>query len=163
ALEATFRLAFLSTWCRVPEPDRQRLLSYWWGRRDRLGTAGPSLPPQPRPRIQVIDVASALPVPAACQQLGHELSFAVSFVAEQPHDLPAGTARPCVEVPLYAPRRRWRLVEEVFERPLDRWEARHGKRATEAARLAKQAAVEQAFLRAYETEVGRVLSDWGFP
>ena len=45
---------------------------------------------------------------------------------------------------------------------MDRWEARQGKRATEAARLAKQAAVERSFLRAYEREIMATLTGWGF-
>jgi hypothetical protein len=46
---------------------------------------------------------------------------------------------------------------------MERWEARDGKRAIEAARLAKQAAVERAFLRAYEREITATLTGWGLP
>jgi hypothetical protein len=45
---------------------------------------------------------------------------------------------------------------------MDRWEARHGKRATDAARDARLGRLEEAYLRQFEAEVTRIVRGWGF-
>src|SRR5262245_32253243 len=157
-----FTDAFLTVWRRVPEPGRRRLLGYWRGGTDLPASGSPCPAPHARPLICIVDAGPRSPADAF-ERLGHQLNFSASLVRERPDQLSRVIARTLAQVYLHATRRYWALVEELFERPMERWEARHGKRATEATRLAKQEAVERAFLRAYQTEVGRVLSAWGFP
>jgi hypothetical protein len=158
AVEDTFRVAFLGVWQRIPEPDRQRLLSYWRGQPPTAGT-DPRLARYSRPAIRVVEGDLSSPV---CGRLGHELTFSIALATESPAGLPHAVARALAQVCLFVSRGYWALVEERFEQPLDRWERLHGKKATDASRLAKEAAVEKEFLKAYEAEVAGVLSGWGF-
>jgi hypothetical protein len=156
-----FTDAFLTVWRRVPEPGQERLLLYWRRETDLPASASPCPAPHALPLICIVD-AGPQSAAGAFERLGHQLNFSASLVRERPDQLPRVIARTLAQVYLHSTRRYWAPVEELFEGPMERWEARNGKRATEAARLAKQEAVEQAFLRAYEREITTTLTGWGF-
>jgi hypothetical protein len=90
------------------------------------------------------------------------LTFPASLVTEHEDLLPAVIARTLALALRYASRAHWALYLKVIDGPMDRWEARHGRRATDAARDARLGRLEESYLRAFEEEVAQILRGWGF-
>jgi hypothetical protein len=90
------------------------------------------------------------------------LAFPTSLVTEDGGLLRAVIARTLAVALRYTTRAHWALYLKVIDGPMDRWEARHGKQATDAAREARLGKLEGAYLRAYEEEVAQILRGWGF-
>jgi hypothetical protein len=162
SVEAVFCGAFRAVWARLPEPDRQVLLRYWRAGPEGHRPGGPPAPPTARPLIRLADVGRWSPPFSTCDGLGHHLTFPTSLVTEHEALLPAVIARTLALALRYATRAHWALYLKVIDGPMDRWEARHGKRATDAARDARLGRLEGAYLRAYEEEVAQILRGWGF-
>src|SRR5262249_28600035 len=102
------------------------------------------------------------PSSPTCDGLGHHLTFPNSLVTEHEDLLPAMIARTLAQALRYATRAHWALYLRVIDGPMDRWEARRGKQATDAARDARLGKLEGAYLRAFEVEVTHILRGWGF-
>jgi hypothetical protein len=160
-VEDTFRRAFVAVWNALPERDQERLLIYWRNGTDLPASGSPCPVAHARPLIRVIDGRWS-PSSPTCDGLGHHLTFPTSLVTEHEDLLPAVIARTLAVALRYSTRAHWALYLKVIDGPMDRWEARHGKRATDAAREAALDRLEQAYLREYEAEVTRIVRGWGF-
>lgn len=160
SVRLTFRRVFGEVWCRIPEPDRQILLIYWREQRPRSLYGDCSPPPRHNPLIRVIDAGSLTSTYPLCEKIGHQLNFPISLVTDE--RLPTVIARALARVYLYASREHWRLVMELIEEPLAKWESQEGKTATEASHAKKVDALEKAFLRKHDLALARVMKRWGF-
>jgi hypothetical protein len=165
AVERAFRDPFADLWRgRIPEHDRGTLLGYWRGRppgvRIEDYCAKPWSPCY-RPLIRVVGAGSALPRDALCDRLGFEMTFSTRLVLEHPNRLPYEITRVLAAAFLYASRRHWGLIQELIERPLERWERQQGARATGAARDRKLDALEAEYLRVSGIEMEQILRRWG--
>jgi hypothetical protein len=158
----TFRLAFLSVWARVPEPDRRLLQTYWRDQPDRAAWADRYSPRYATVRIRVVDGVDWSPSYSACERLGNELVFPTSLVTEHPDRLPCVIARTLALAVRYANGAHWGLYLRVVEDPMEAWEARHGAGATDAERDAQLGRLEKACLLEYEKDVRRILRGWGY-
>jgi hypothetical protein len=144
-----FRTAFTSVWRQIPGWDRQRLLTYW----RQPGEQGR------QPLIQLVQRGRSA-VGEVVKHLGRELNFPLSLVA-QPDRLPGEIATVLAHVLHIASGEHWRLVQEVLERPLARWEREEGKRATGATVKKKVAALEKQHLARLQARIGEILEGWG--
>ena len=144
----------------LPERDRGRLLSYWRGGTDLPASGSPCPAPHARPLIRVVDGRWS-PSFSTCDGLGHCLTFPASLMTEGQDLLPAVIARTLALALRYATRAHWALYLKVIDGPMDRWEARHGKRATDAGRAEHLGRLEEQYHRSYEAEVVRILRGWG--
>jgi hypothetical protein len=145
----TFRTAFTSVWRQILGWDRQCLLSYW----RETSQEGRQL------LIQVVQRGRSA-VGEVVKHLGRELNFPLSLVA-QPDRLPGEIATVLAHVMHIATGEHWRLVQEVIERPLARWEREEGKRATAAALKKKVAALEKEHLSRLEERITEIFEGWG--
>jgi hypothetical protein len=144
-----FRTAFSTVWHQLPGWDRQRLLSYW---REPGQEGRQSL-------IQLVQGVQAT-VGEVVNQLGRELNFSLSLL-KQPDRLPGEIATVLAHVLHIASGEHWRLVQEVLERPLARWEREEGKRATGAAVKKKVAALAKEHLARLEERITERVEGWG--
>jgi len=111
--------------------------------------------------IQILDARPWSPSYQISHKFGNVLDFPVSLVAGQSHRLAFQIARTLAQALRYATRAHWRLVNQLIERPLDRWERQQRARVTDTARNKKLDILEAEYLRAYESEMAQIIRRWG--
>jgi hypothetical protein len=161
AIREAFRHGFTDIWSLVSRhADRQRLLDYWNGPREPPLPSDRPVAPHPRPLIQVIDAGLSPPAPSVCSKLGHQLDFPAALVLGQPDRLAGEIARALAQVLMLANRRHWRLIIDLIEDPLKRWERQQGRKVTDTARDQKLDELEAEYVGVYESEVAQILRRW---
>ena len=53
------------------------------------------------------------------------------------------------------------LHEKLVDKPLDRWEERHGETASHKAWARKMAKLDNAFRKRFDEEISLILQHWG--
>jgi len=155
-----FRTTFSSVWGQIPEADRQPLLDHWRRGPDRGLYDERAEWGHHWPLIQIVG-AGPQPPHAIYEKMGNVLNFPAALITAHPHLLGYEIGRILAQVYRLATCEHWRLIQEVLEQPLERWERQEGARATEARLNKKVKSLETAYLQQYEARITQIVRSWG--
>jgi len=160
AMATTFRAAFAEVWERIPEADRRKMLVYW--RRGPTWRHPDDDPPkQGWPLIEIVDNGRYAPPPLHTERNGYVISIPAWCVVAKPHCLRGTIARLLAQVFRWSTGEYWSLIMELYEKPLDRWDAEEGADATDEEIEARAQAQEKEYLKVFEPRIAEIVRTWG--